>query len=305
MTLTQIMAFVQTVECGGFTKAGERLHMSQSAVSQAVAGIEAELGVTLLARNRRKGLSLTPVGKSILERFTKILSEIEEINHIAALDKTELRATLHLGCFSSILVQILPNVVRLFAQRYPHIELILHEENNHKIIGEVKSGEFDLGFVDTESSLVHSVPLLKGNFKLIVSDNHFIARKNRKFTLKDLHQQDLIVSKSRYEKQILDYLAENGIKPFVKYEFSHASTALNFVRQGLGVTFLPEMTFSPTEPGITAVSLGESFYRDIFLITKSLPHENSALKLLIDFIVETIEKEKFKPRDLSLYEEKR
>jgi hypothetical protein len=53
------------------------------------------------------------------------------------------------------------------------------------------------------------------------------------------------------------------------------------------------------------LSLGESFYRGIFLMTKSLPHENSALKLLIDFIVETIEKEKFKPRDLSLYEENR
>ncbi|HEX4500044.1 MAG TPA: LysR family transcriptional regulator [Scandinavium sp.] len=302
MTLTQIMAFVQTVECGGFTKAGERLHMSQSAVSQAVAGIEAELGVILLARNRRKGLSLTPVGKSILERFTQILYEIEEIHHLAALDKTELRATLHLGCFSSILVRILPNVVRLFAQRYPHIELILHEENNHKINEDVKAGEFDLGFVDTESSGVHSVPLFKDHFKLIVSDNHPTARKNRKFTLKDLHQQDLIVSKSRYEKQILDYLAENKIEPLVKYEFSHPSTALNFVRQGLGVTLLPDMTFVSTEPGVTAVSLGDHFYRDIFLITKSQPHENSALKLLIDFIVETIEKEKFKPRDSSLKE---
>ncbi len=60
MTLTQINALLTVLECGGFTEAGKRLFMTQSAVSQAISALEEELGVAIMLRERRKAICLTP-----------------------------------------------------------------------------------------------------------------------------------------------------------------------------------------------------------------------------------------------------
>lgn len=71
MTLFQLEVFIKVVETGSFTKAGERIGLSQSAVSQAVAALESELNIKLLIRNRN-GVSLTKIG----ERITGLIREL-------------------------------------------------------------------------------------------------------------------------------------------------------------------------------------------------------------------------------------
>ncbi|WP_106495730.1 helix-turn-helix domain-containing protein [Lentibacillus sp. Marseille-P4043] len=64
MTITQFEVFVTVVETGSFTKTGEKLNMTQSAVSHAVKGLESELGVVLLIRDRRRGLQSRTLGRN-------------------------------------------------------------------------------------------------------------------------------------------------------------------------------------------------------------------------------------------------
>ncbi len=66
MTITQFEVFVKVVDTGSFTKAAEELNMTQSAVSHAIKGLEMELGVVLIIRDRRRGLQLSGVGKKYL-----------------------------------------------------------------------------------------------------------------------------------------------------------------------------------------------------------------------------------------------
>ena len=87
MTLTQINALLTVLECGGFTEAGKRLFMTQSAVSQAISALEEELGVAIMLRERRKAICLTPAGERIVAHLHRLMSEVHAVKEIAEQEK--------------------------------------------------------------------------------------------------------------------------------------------------------------------------------------------------------------------------
>ncbi|WP_079913717.1 LysR family transcriptional regulator [Paenibacillus sp. 32352] len=87
MTHSQLKLFVKIVDTGSFTRAGQELNMTQPAVSRAISTLESELGVTLLIRDRRKGIVLTEVGKRILVLFRDILKGFDKVDQEVAAEK--------------------------------------------------------------------------------------------------------------------------------------------------------------------------------------------------------------------------
>lgn len=83
MTFTQINALLMVLECGGFTEAGKRLYMTQSAVSQAISALEEELGVIILVRERRKTITLTAAGERIVFHLQRLMHEVNAVKEIA------------------------------------------------------------------------------------------------------------------------------------------------------------------------------------------------------------------------------
>lgn len=87
MTITQMTALLAVLDYGGFTEAGKRLFMTQSAISQAISAIEDELQVKIFIRQRARAIRLTPVGERIVSHFRKVMQEVSAIKEIAALEK--------------------------------------------------------------------------------------------------------------------------------------------------------------------------------------------------------------------------
>ncbi len=87
MTITQLQVLIKTVELGSFTKAARVLNMTQPAMNHAISSIESELGVTILIRDKRKGLLVTDVGNRILVHIREILSSVEKIEQEVAMEK--------------------------------------------------------------------------------------------------------------------------------------------------------------------------------------------------------------------------
>ncbi len=101
MTITQYMVFAKAMETGSFTKAAQALNMTQPAVSHAISGLESDLGVSLIVRDRRKGIVLTDVGQRVLVQIREILQRIENIEQIAAAEKGLEVGTIRIGTFPS------------------------------------------------------------------------------------------------------------------------------------------------------------------------------------------------------------
>lgn len=279
MTLTQINSLLAVLDYGGFTEASKRLFMTQSAVSQAIAALEQELGVSILLRDRRKAIQLTAAGHRIVHHLRAINREVNAVKEIAEQEKQNPQRTLRLGCFPSVYACILPAVIRYFEIHHPNIKIIPFEENSTAIIDSLQNESIDAGFVHFPVSGMYSVPIYQDKFTVVLPPNHALA-KNSTITVEELMGEPLIISKGRYELSIMALFKEKNITPQIKYEFNHPDTAISFIRQGLGIALLPELTLKTIADELCSVPLEPNFYRQISLLAKEKPVEGSPLFLL-------------------------
>ncbi|HAY0106867.1 TPA: LysR family transcriptional regulator [Escherichia coli] len=279
MTLTQINSLLAVLDYGGFTEASKRLFMTQSAVSQAIAALEQELGVNILLRDRRKAIQLASAGHRIMHHLRAINREVNAVKEIAEQEKQNPQRTLRLGCFPSVCACILPAVIRYFEIHHPNIKIIPFEENSTAIIDSLQNESIDAGFVHFPVSGMYSVPIYQDKFTVVLPPNHALA-KNSTITVEELMGEPLIISKGRYELSIMALFKEKNITPQIKYEFNHPDTAISFIRQGLGIALLPELTLKTIADELCSVPLEPTFYRQISLLAKEKPVEGSPLFLL-------------------------
>lgn len=288
MTLTQINALLTVLNCGGFTEAGKRLYMTQSAVSQAIAALEEELGVPIMIRERRKTLKLTPTGERIVVHLRRLMGEVNAVKEIAEQEKKDPLRLLRIGCFPSICASVLPQVVRYFEQHHPNIKIVPLEANSAEIITAIRENNIDAGFVHMPVEGMFTAPVYKDRFTVVVPENHPFAMK-KMIPLHALYDEPLIVSKGRYEMSIMALFADMNITPKIKYEFNHPSTAMSFIRQGLGIALLPELTLKTLEQPLCSVPLEPAFYRQISLIASAPPVMGSPLQQLQNCLRQLVE----------------
>ncbi len=123
MTFTQLEIFSKVVEMGNFTKAAEALNMTQSAVSHAIAGLETELGVVLLIRDRKLGIIVSNFGGRVLEPIRGILNRVAYIEQEAAAEKGIESGTIRVGSFPSAAARLLPKIIGTFEKLHPNIHI--------------------------------------------------------------------------------------------------------------------------------------------------------------------------------------
>ncbi|HBE36752.1 MAG TPA: LysR family transcriptional regulator, partial [Cyanobacteria bacterium UBA11368] len=144
--LSQIRALVAIADYGNFSEAGSQLEISQSAVSHAIATLEAELGVVLLSRGRH-GAHLTPVGERIAAHGRQVLQLLDAMHKEANLAKGLQGGQVRIACFRSVATHILPTVIARFRQNYPNITLTITENDIFPNIEQaLRDGYADIGF---------------------------------------------------------------------------------------------------------------------------------------------------------------
>ncbi|HET9721209.1 MAG TPA: LysR family transcriptional regulator, partial [Solirubrobacteraceae bacterium] len=143
LSLPRLKVLVEVVNRGSFSEAADALSYTQSAVSQAIARLEAETGATLVVRDRR-GVRATAAGATLLEHADAIFAHVRAAeDELAAL--LGLRAgRLRVASFPSAGAALIPRAVATFRRRHPHIELSLAEGEPEEIAPRLRAGEFDL-----------------------------------------------------------------------------------------------------------------------------------------------------------------
>ena len=121
MSITKYQIFLKTAACGSFSKAAEAMNFTQSGISHAINSLEAELGVTLLSRNRG-GVVLTADGRALLPQVEKLCaahhSMMQTVESLKGMDS----GLVKVATFSSVSFQWLPRILKSFGQLYPNIE---------------------------------------------------------------------------------------------------------------------------------------------------------------------------------------
>jgi DNA-binding transcriptional LysR family regulator len=177
MTLFQLEVFLKVVETKSFTKAGEQIGLSQSAVSQAVAALESELNVKLLNRSRN-GITLTKIGERITSLIRELISiKTKIINEATGITELE-TGTIRIGSISGMSAKLLPGMISSFKKRFPGVEVVLYEGNAEEVKSWLKRSVVDVVVVTEEKREFEFIPLLQDKMVVFVPENHPMSNQS-------------------------------------------------------------------------------------------------------------------------------
>ena len=268
ITLVQIQAFVTVIDAGSFTTASERLGMTQSAVSHAVAALEKELQVSLLERDRR-GIFLTEIGKHVLVQARIILNSTEQIRQETAAAIGFETGKVRLGSFPSVSARFLPGLLRQFQQRYPGIEVVLFEGTDDEVQEWIYAHTVDIGVVTLPVERLETISIAQDRFVAVVADSHPLA-KQQPIHIRQLAPEPFIMSKSGCEPVINRMFQQSKVTPKIQYEVIDLRTIFAMVQQGIGVTIVPEMALPADLAGLQVLTLQPELRRQLALAVPSL-----------------------------------
>jgi DNA-binding transcriptional LysR family regulator len=270
--------FREVVRAGSFSEAASRLSYTQSAVSQQIATLEAELGLTLIER-RTRPLRLTDAGETLLRRAETIAGEVAtaeaELRAIAKLDSGLLR----LGGFSSACATILPMAVARFLREHPGVTVTLSELEVQAAQSSLRAGEIDLAltyeYPHTEPA--HADGLQRtalGEDYLIIAmpASHPLARQ-QSLCLKQLHHERWVSTPTsgptaQHRRFVEESCARAGFQPDIHYEIRDIWTAFGLIAAGLAIGLMPTLACLAPHPAIATRPLVDSIspFRHVFAV---------------------------------------
>lgn len=246
MDLYQIRYFLTITETGNFSRAAERLYLSQPSLSTGIKKLEKELGVTLFERGGRRTV-LTAAGRSFLKKATVILEQYQTALH--ELKGFHDEPTLRIGVLSTMQVTEVANLVSTFRAHYPNVIIELYEGNLEQLRDNLEQGEVDVALTvlnlraNSESS-VHADPqtstvLFQQSLHLAVPPNHPLAQRSS-IRLEELEGQ-LFIDRVNCEffQQECQLLEAANIHPKVVYRANQEEWVVSLIRAGLGISIMP------------------------------------------------------------------
>ncbi|MBD3011103.1 MULTISPECIES: hydrogen peroxide-inducible genes activator [unclassified Streptomyces] len=242
-SISQLRAFVAVAEQLHFRDAAAAIGMSQPALSGAVAALEEALGVQLLERTTRKVL-LSPAGERLAVRARSVLEAVGELLEEAEAARAPFTGVLRLGVIPTVAPYLLPTVLRLVHERYPRLDLQVHEEQTASLLEGLAHGRLDLLLlaVPLGAPGVVEMPLFDEDFVLVTPRDHWLGGRDD-IPREALKELDLLLLDEGHclRDQALDICREAGRTEGTPVTTSAAglSTLVQLVAGGLGVTLLP------------------------------------------------------------------
>lgn len=241
-SLAQLRAFAAVAEHLHFRDAAAAIGMSQPALSGAVSALEEALGVTLLERTTRKVL-LSPAGERLAVRARAVLAEVGALMEEADAVRAPFTGVLRLGVIPTVAPYLLPTVLRLVHDRYPALDLQVHEEQTASLVDGLHTGRLDLLLLAVPLGMpgVTELPLFDEDFVLVTPLGHRLGGREGipREALKELNL--LLLDEGHcLRDQALDICREAGREDApVTTTAAGLSTLVQLVAGGLGCTLLP------------------------------------------------------------------
>ena len=244
MELRQIRSFLSVAETLHFGRTAELIHLSQPALSLQIRALEAEVGVRLLERNRRK-TTLTPAGRAFRDAAIAGVAQFDRAIRNARLAADGKLGLLRIGFISTAGSELLPDTIRAFRELNPEVEFSLRNILTAEQIQMLEAGALDIGFLrlpigghtQLEVATIHREP-----FVLVVPASHPLGAR-KKVRLSEVAGQDFVMYDRKhapgFHDQVFGMLRNAGIVPNVCQTAGEMPTLISLVAAGMGISILP------------------------------------------------------------------
>ncbi|HXA00291.1 MAG TPA: LysR family transcriptional regulator [Candidatus Dormibacteraeota bacterium] len=288
MDFDQLTTFVYVAKLKSFSRAGQKVFRSQSAVSAQIRQLEQAYRSKLLDRSA-KSVELTPAGEVLFDYAERLLRLRDESVQVVADRGNVVQGPVVFGANEATCLYLLPDIFAEFQKRYPQVHISIYRNFSHKILQRVEDGSVDVGIVTlplkSPNLKVHSI--YKDRLRFMVSVRNPLAQRS-KVTLEEVASQPLIFPRTGFTRQVLDKL----FRPYrsrvhVAMELPSIGMIKRFVGADAGVSFISE-SFAKDQIKAGEVKLlsveGVDLWRELGLVyrrDRSLPRAAQALIGLI------------------------
>ena len=290
-TLKQLHYFLALTETEHFGRAADRCFVSQSAFSNAIQELEANLGTQLVDRTNRN-VTITATGQEVAVQARLVLRDVDSLVEIARGLNEPLTGQLRLGVIPTIAPFVLPDALPRLRKRFPELELLLAEDHTERIYRRLMDGELDLLLLALPWQMqgVEKMPLFKDEFCLACRDGtDRVDPENYRYNRLDSDSILLLEDGHCLREHALAACRLRDTEKVRRFGASSLLTLIEMVDADLGITFLPEMARDSALLRNTAVKLwplGERSYRTIGLVWRKGSKRADEFRLLGEFLRE-------------------
>lgn len=270
-SLRQLRVFVAVSHYGSFSRAGESIGLSQSAVSHSMKELEAEMGVRLLDRTTRE-VALTDAGLRLANRVEPLLDEL----HAMLLDTrsfgTQHNGRVRIASSQTISAQLMPQCIASGALQYPDIRVILRDQAQQLVLNSVRNAEVDFGIVidPGENTDLDCEPILHEPFLMMCREDHPLAALPE-VKWQALNGQKLVLQDYASGSRILidGALKAQKVKAEIVQEIGHPATLFPMVEAGIGISVIPALALpGPEGSKLVVKSLVPEINRVLMLVKR-------------------------------------
>ena len=243
MDLRQLRYLVALADERHFTRAAEREHVAQPALSQQIRKLEDELGVALVERTTRR-VTITEAGAMLVGRARRILAELEAANaEIQSLTGME-TGHVSVGTMHTMGPVDVTLALAIFHQRHPAIELTVREQSSEELAEMLRNDELDLAFLSVtgrvESHGLGLHELVSEELVAVLPESHRLAAR-RRLRVRELEDEEFISYRegARLRELLVEAGREAGFEPRIKLESNESQRIRRLVARGMGVALLP------------------------------------------------------------------
>jgi DNA-binding transcriptional LysR family regulator len=288
MDFDQLATFVYVAKLKSFSRAGQKVFRSQSAVSAQIRQLEQAYRAKLLDRSA-KSVELTPAGEVLFEYAERLLRLRDESVQGVADRGNVVQGTVLFGANEATCLYLLPDIFAEFQRRYPLVHISIYRNFSHKILQRIEDGTIDVGIVTLPikalNTKVHHI--YRDRLRFMVSSRNPLANRT-KITLEEVAAQPLIFPRTGFTRQVLDKL----FRPYrsrlrITMELPSIGMIKRFVGADAGVSFISE-SFASDQVKAGEVKLlnveGVDLWRELGLVyrrDRSLPRAAQALISII------------------------
>ncbi|RTQ87009.1 MULTISPECIES: LysR family transcriptional regulator [Stenotrophomonas] len=274
MNLKQLEFAVALAEEGNFTRAAERCHVVQSALSHQIAYLEQELGTPLFERLPRQ-VRATAAGEALLVHARQVLVSLRHLRADVAAVSGEVRGLLAIGQISSLTDIDVVAMLAAFQQAHPQVEFQLRVDKSEDLIAQVQSRDLDVALVGLSPSagldgVCHQM-LQEEDLVAVLAPSHRLARRKR-LPLIELQDEALVdfPRGTGARRQTDDAFAAAGLPHTVRFEVNLMELIERFVRHGLAVGIVPALIAEGFQ-GVVQIPLQPTPTRRVHLVWQRLP----------------------------------
>jgi DNA-binding transcriptional LysR family regulator len=271
VTLRQLRVFIEVARLQSFSRAGDEIGLTQSAVSRCVRELEAEIGLKLIDRTTRD-VQLTDVGANLIGSVSRLLSDLDEaLREIRDLGEQR-RGRVVVAASPTVACRLMPAVISACIREFPLISLSLRDDLQSDVVRKVKSGEVDFGVAigPHGSEDLHSEVVMTDSFCMVARRDHPLAG-GREVAWRALSGERLVMlDHASGSRPIIDrVLREHHVQADVVQELGHSATVFGLVEAAVGITVLPWLALPlPADSSLVALPLTPRAERTVELVRR-------------------------------------